>query len=123
MKRSLSILLMAASLLTLNSCGVNHALVLNQNQINTQVHLAKNNYKIVGRVNGNAEVNYVLIFGGMNRQELYKQAYEKMTSSANLQSGSRALINVLTEEHIGGVPPFYYTRTVTVSADLLEFTE
>jgi hypothetical protein len=29
----------------------------------------------------------------------------------------------VTEEHLGGVPPFYYTRTITVSASVIEFTK
>lgn len=119
-KLSLSMLTIAA-LLFLNSCGVNHALMLNLNQNATQVHLTSNNFKVVDTVSGSAEVNYVLIFGGMNRKELYKNAYNKMVTSANLMTGSKALINVVTEEHVGGVPPFYYTRTITVSANVVEF--
>jgi hypothetical protein len=121
-KLSISLLLIAG-LVFLNSCGINYANVVNHNQNATQVHLASNNFKVVDKVSGSAEVSYVLIFGGVNRKQLYKNAYAEMVNSANLVSGSKALVNVLTEEHLGGVPPFYYTRTITVSANVVEFVK
>lgn len=122
--KKLSISLVAIALLVfLNSCGVNNAFIVNHNQNNTQVHLSSNNFKVVDKISGSADVTYVLIFGGMNRRELYKNAYDKMVTSANLLMGSKALTNVVTEEHVGGVPPFYYKRTITVSAQVIEFTK
>ena len=123
MKKLSISLLSIALLLFLNSCGINYANVVNLNQNATQVHLASNNFKVVDKVSGTAEVSYILIFGGMNRKQLYKNAYAEMVNAANLASGSKALVNVLTEEHLGGVPPFYYTRTITVSANVIEFVK
>jgi hypothetical protein len=107
---------------TLNSCGVSNAFVFNVNQNSTQVSLSQANYKVVGKATGDSKVSYVLIFGGARKKQLYANAYAKMAENANL-SGSQALINVVTEEHIGGVPPFHYTRTITVSATVIEFTK
>jgi hypothetical protein len=121
MKKLSISLVFVAGLLFFNSCGINHAYVFNHNQNATQVHLGSNNFKVLEKVSGTAEVSYVLIFGGVNRKQLYKNAYNEMVNSANLVSGSKALVNVLTEEHVGGVPPFYYTRTITVSANVIEF--
>lgn len=112
-----------ALLFMLNSCGVNGALVLNHNQNATQVHLGSNNFKVLAKVNGTADVSYVLFFGGLKKKQLYENAYSKMVSSADLQSGSKALVNVVTEEHVGGVPPFFYKRTITVSAHVIEFVK
>ena len=123
MKKLSFSLLFLTGLVFLNSCGINYANVVNHNQNATQVHLASNNFKVVDKVSGTAEVSYVLIFGGVNRKQLYKNAYTEMINSANLVSGSKALVNVLSEEHLGGVPPFYYTRTVTVSANVIEFVK
>ncbi|HYG03275.1 MAG TPA: DUF6567 family protein [Chryseosolibacter sp.] len=119
-KFTLSAVLISALLLT--SCGVNGSLILNQNQNATQVHLASDNFKVVDKISGSADVPYVLFIGGMNRRELYKEAYSSMLEKAKLENSSRAIINVLTEEHVGGVPPFYYKRTITVSANVIEFT-
>lgn len=122
MKTTASIFIIAASLL-LSSCGFNSALVLNHNQNNTQVQLASNNYKVIDKVSGSAEVEYILMIGGMNKRQLYENAYSEMISKANLINSSRALINFVTEEHVGGVPPFYFRRTLTVSANVIEFTK
>lgn len=46
-----------------------------------------------------------------------------MMSKANLLNTSKAVINIVTEEHVGGVPPFYFKRTVTVSANVVEFVK
>jgi len=108
-------------LLSASSCGVSGAYIINHNQNATQVNLSSNNYQVINKVSGSAEVQYVFIFGGMNKKQLYENAYSKMIDKANL-SGAKALINVVTEEHIGGVPPFYYERTISVSAHVIEFT-
>lgn len=104
-----------------SSCGISLTSIMNQNMNSTEVHLAGNNFKITGKATGSAEVSYVLIFGGVNKKRLYENAYGSMVNNAGLDSGSKALVNILTEEHVGGVPPFYYTRTVNVSANVIEF--
>ena len=96
---------------------------MNHNQNTTQVQLTGNNYKVVDKISGSSSVPYVLFFGGMNKTQLFENAYSNMVSKANLMNGSKALINIMTEEHLGGVPPFYYKRTVTVSAYVIEFTK
>ncbi len=97
-------------------------MMANLNQNATQVELSGNNYQTVERVSGSAEVEYILFIGGMNRSQLYSNAYADMLSKADLMTNSRALVNVVTEEHIAGVPPFYFKRTITVSAHVIEFT-
>ena len=115
-------LLLIVSLAFFYSCGVSGAYVYNENQNSTQVHLAGNNYHVIDQISGDSEVSYVLIFGGLNKKKLYENAYSDMIKKADL-SGSKALVNIVTEEHVGGVPPFYYTRTITVSAHVIEFTD
>tara|TARA_R110002012_G_scaffold252147_1_gene430726 strand:- start:568911 stop:569201 length:291 start_codon:yes stop_codon:yes gene_type:complete len=96
--------------------------MLNQNQNTTQVHLGSNNFSVVEKVSGTSEVSYVLAIGGLNKRRLYQDAYSAMVKDANL-TGSKALINIVTEEHIGGFPPFFTKRTLTVSANVVEFTD
>ena len=59
----------------LNSCGIGHAHVTNHNQNATEVHLSENNFKVIDQVSGSSEVSYVLLFGGMDRRQLYENAY------------------------------------------------
>ncbi len=120
MKKLFSSLTAIAFLAITSSCGVNHALMVNLNQNATQVHLASNNFKVVDKVSGSADVTYILIFGGLNKRQLYQNAYADMVSKTDL-TGSKALVNLVTEEHFGGVPPFYNKRTITVSAHVVEF--
>ncbi|TWI80136.1 hypothetical protein IQ13_2805 [Lacibacter cauensis] len=106
----------------LTSCGIGTAVVTNHNQNATEVHLSGNNFKVVDQVTGSSEASYVLAIGGMNKRQLYENAYSTMIKKANLMNGSRAIINVMTEEHISGFAPFFVRRTITVSAQVVEFT-
>ena len=123
MKKFLFSMPVIAAMAFMSSCGVNHATIVNHNQNSTQVQLTSNNFKVLQKVSGSAEVEYVFMFGGMNKKQLYENAYSNMVDKASLLNSSRALINLVTEEHVGGVPPFYYKRTVTVSAYVIEFTK
>ena len=123
MKHVINLFVVVLAVFSLSACGINAANVHNLNQNATQVNLSSNNYQIVDKVSGSAEVTYVLVFGGMNKKQLFENAYAAMVANANLETGSRALVNVFTENQIGGVPPFYYKRTITVSAHVLEFNQ
>jgi hypothetical protein len=115
-----SVLVLLTALLS--SCGVGAALVTNHNQNVTQVHLSGNNFKVIDQVSGSSEVSYVFAIGGMSKRQLYENAYAAMLKKANLLNGSKALINVMTEEHFNGFAPFFVRRTITVSAQVVEFT-
>jgi hypothetical protein len=104
-----------------SECGVNSALILNHNQNTTQVVLSSNNYKVIDKVTGTSNVKYICMIGGLNKKQLYEKAYSDTVTKANLLSSSKALINIVTEEHFGGVPPFFYRRTVVISANVIEF--
>lgn len=106
----------------LSSCGIGAALVTNHNQNATEVHLSENNFKVIDQVIGSSETSFVMGIGGMNKRQLYENAYSAMMKKANLMNGSRAIINVMTEEHVNGFAPFYIRRTITVSAQVIEFT-
>lgn len=106
----------------LSSCGIGTALVTNHNQNATEVHLSGNNFKVIGQVSGSSEVSYVLAIGGMNKRQLYENAYSTMMKKANLLNSSKAIINVTTEEHFSGFAPFFVRRRITVSAQIVEFT-
>lgn len=118
--RIYSVLLLIVALLS--SCGIGTALVTNHNQNATEVHLSQNNYKVIDQVSGSSEDTYVLTIGGINKRQLYENAYSTMMKKANLLNGSKAIINVMTEEHVSGFAPFFIRRTITVSAQVVEFT-
>ncbi|MBK0383069.1 hypothetical protein I5M32_08870 [Pedobacter sp. SD-b] len=115
-----SLLLMLTA--SFSSCGIGAALVTNHNQNATEVQLNQNNFKVVDQVSGSSEVSYVLAIGGMKEKQLYQNAYSAMIKKANLLNGSKAITNVVTEEHVSGFAPFFVKRTITVSAQVVEFT-
>jgi hypothetical protein len=106
----------------LHGCGINQALVLNQNLNSTQVHLGEANFRTVGKVMATDSVTYVLLFGGMKKKRMYEHVYATMLEKAELGAGPRAVVNVVTEEHAGGFFPIYFKRTITVSGHVIEFT-
>jgi hypothetical protein len=115
----LVLLLLAASLA---SCGINTAFVANHNQNATEVQLRENNFTVIDQVSGSSEATYVFAIGGMSKRQLYENAYSSMMKKANLLHGSKAIVNVMTEQHVSGFAPFYVRRTITVSAQVVEFT-
>lgn len=123
MKKLIIILSIIGLSFLVSSCGVNYAYVVNQNQNSTQVELAEKNFKVIERVSGSADVSYVFFIGGIKKKQAYADAYSKMLEAAKLEGGSKAIINMVTEEHFGGVPPFFIKRTITVSGYVVEFTK
>lgn len=122
--RKLTVFFFVAVLaITFTSCGYNVANVINANTNSTDVELSSNNFKVVDRVAGSSDVTYILGIGGMSAQQLHDNAYSDMVKKANLTGNSRALANVLTEWHLGGFFPIFYTLTVSVSANVVEFTK
>ncbi len=112
-------LMLAAAL---SSCGINYATTGNYNLNTTQVQLASNNFRVVDTLSGSASVSYIFLIGGLSEHQLYQNAYFEMMRQADMKSGSRAIANVVTEEQVSGFVPIYFTRRVTVSANLIEFT-
>ena len=116
------IVLFSALALLLASCGVTRELSHNVNNHTTQVVLAKNNFKVVEHVKGEASNQYFLLIIGGGKRALVEKARAKMLQNANLVGSSRAVINETIESHwiFIGVGIQY---TVTVSADVIEFNE
>lgn len=119
--KNLIFLVSVGAIVLFSSCGVNYALVSNQNHHLSQVQLSSNNFKVVDRVTGSSEIKYVVAIGGLRKKQLYERAYSDMLTKANLINSSKAVINVVTEEHAAFVTPFFIRRTITVSANVIEF--
>lgn len=79
--------------LLFTSCNISREATTNQNVTQTEVVLAKRNYKVVGSVQGESTQNYWFGIGGMSKKSLKESAMSEMYKNANL-SGSKAIINV-----------------------------
>lgn len=106
-------------LLSLSGCATNGTMVYNLNSAQTVVELSEDNYEIMDRVQGEAEVGYVLIFGGRKVQALNDAAMADLLDKAEL-SGSQALANITTERYYESYV-FYTKVKVIVSAHVVEF--
>ena len=121
-------LIIFALLLLVNNCGFMPEGYLGHST-NTQVILSEANYKIINTVKGQATATFILGIGPFNNR-LYSRAKIDMLENANLAGGgnkSRALINITTDEQIKyfilGYFPLWFSKTVYMSADVIEFME
>ena len=122
------LLIIFSILLLVNNCGFMPEGYLGHST-NTQVILSEANYKIINSVRGDATATFILGVGPSN-DRLYSRAKKDMLENANLAGGgnkSRALINITTDEQIKyfifGYFPLWFSKTVYMSADVIEFKE
>jgi hypothetical protein len=120
MKKNITLFITVLIMLALSSCGIHSTLSSNQNQNQTQVVLARKNYKIIQKVTGSATNTSIFGIGGGMRA-LVSRARAKMLDNIDF-AGSRAIINENIETN-DRIIFFVNTKTVTVSAYLIEFTE
>ena len=110
--------------ITLSSCiGIHHPLTHNTNVNQTQVVLSHKNYKIIERVEGHASTASVLGIGNHGMKTLVANARADMLKKVNLIGTSRAIINEQVEVNNRRILLIVSTKTVNVSAYIIEFTE
>ena len=121
-KRIKQFTLLGLALIAIN-CGMAPAGYIGHNT-DTQVILKEANYNVLGQVTGEASASFILGFGPTNSR-LYSIAKKQLHNEAQLSKSkkSRALINLTTDIQSKWIiyPIFYYKKTVTVSADVIEF--
>lgn len=93
MKKLIFICIVTLGLLC-SSCGVSRSSTSNQNVTQTEVVLAKKNYKVIGSVSGESTQNYWFGIGGLSKKSLGQAAMSDMYNNADLTGKSRAIINV-----------------------------
>lgn len=76
------------------SCGISRSAATNSNVAQTDVVLAKKNYKVIGTVSGESTQNYWFGIGGLTKKSLGQSAMSDMYKNADLTGKSRAVINV-----------------------------
>ncbi|MDR3142991.1 MAG: hypothetical protein LBU37_14875, partial [Tannerellaceae bacterium] len=87
------------------------------------VILSERNFRVVSNVQGTAETFYIFGIGGMSKSALIADAKAQILEQADMTGKSRALVNEIVEEHaLSILPPVYYKKKITVTAQLIEFT-
>ena len=122
MKKLLSkVVMAAAAVLLLSSCGVNANLTTNHNLNQTNVVLAQKNFHVVKTVEAEVTARYFFGFGGLSKQALHDNVVAELTTKAEL-TGSQALVNVTFHNSVKTI--VYYTEfTYHAEATVIEFDE
>lgn len=120
MKRYLSLGAVTIALL-MTSCGISKEAASNLNVSQTEVILAKKNYKVVGTAQGESTQNYWFGIGGMSSKSMKESAIAEMYRNANL-SGSRAVINV-NVSYKNKMMLIHYKKKAIATGTIIEFTE
>lgn len=123
MRKLLMLFVLAATLLGVSSCSIHSPMAVNVNQNNTNVVLQDNNYKIVQKVSGDSQANYLFFLGGIRKKGLIEEARAEMLENANMIGSSRAVINETVETSVTSFVGVYNYIKVTVSGYVVEFTE
>ena len=111
----------ACCALLFTSCGVSRQAASNQNLAQTEVVLAKKNYKIIGTVTGESKQNYWFGIGGLSRKSMADAAIAEMYRNANL-TGSQAIINT-TVSYKNKMILIYSGAKCQAQGTIIEFTE
>ena len=123
MRKLLMLLVLFATLLGVSSCSLHGSMATNVNQNSTNVVLQDNNYKVIQKVVGESQANYVFYFGGIRKRALIEEARSNMLENANLVGSSRAVINETFETSVTTFAGIYSYVKVTCSGYVIEFTE
>jgi hypothetical protein len=123
MKKLLMLFVLVATLFGVSSCSLQDPMTRNLNQNLTNVVLQDNNFKIVQKVRGEAQADYLFYFGGFRKKGLIEEARAEMLENANLIGSSRAVINENVEMSVTSFAGIFSYVKVTVSGYVVEFTE
>ena len=121
MKKLLAIALVCGAFL-LAGCSVHSQSMLSANLSQTQVVLTQNNFKVVGQVEGTAQVTRILGIGGCSNNAVRNLAANEMVKNANL-TGAQTIINVNYKRVDAGVNPFYVKTHWIATGTVIEFTK
>ena len=72
-------------------------------------------------MDGQAKATYVFGIGGLSKTSLIEQARSEMYSKADLQGGSRAIVNETFSTKTSFFSFFFWKKQINSSADIIEF--
>ena len=121
MKKYLTLIVACMAMLC-SSCGISRQAATNSNVAQTQVVLAKNNYKVIGTVTGESSQDYWFGIGGLSKSSLNQSAMADMYRNADLEGKSRAIINVSVVYKNKYILIYSGVKAIATGT-LIEFTE
>lgn len=121
MKKNLFVAFSLIAMIHLTSCGISNPMSYNLNNHNTEVNLSRNNFKVIKTVTATDKATYFFGFGGTVKKALYANCRARIVQDAGLEGSAKALVNETVETHFSNMV-FITTITITVSAQVVEFT-
>lgn len=98
------------------ACAINNSML-----IAPSASINKSNFKIVKNVIGTSKSSYILGIGGLNQNGLINEAKLQLYENAKLKN-NQLIGNVTLDEKITYIfTPIYYSKTVIMTADIIEF--
>jgi hypothetical protein len=88
----------------------------------TSVVLSQKNFKVLGSVQGYADV-YYFFFIPIGKENVLTRAREDMISKCRINNSSKAIANLTVDKEINGFYPLFYKSMVNVSGELVEFLD
>lgn len=96
-------------------------MISNYNVAQTTLHLSRENFRVVGNVEGSAHATYVFGIGGVSRRAVRENAIADMYRNAHL-TGAQAVTNVTTTVKTRFYL-FWWEHDFIASGQIIEFTE
>jgi len=101
-----------------SSCASHRGFTTNS----TEVVLSEKNFKVVERLQGEAEVTYIFGIGGLSKSAVIAEARADMLSKSNIVGDSKAIINETIEVKRSRLLAVLHYKVI-VSSHIVEFTE
>lgn len=121
MKKMLIASLTALTFLCSGCAAFSREATNNSNLTQTEVVLARKNFRVVGNVSGESEQNYWCGIGGMSKKSLGESAMSSMYRNADLKD-SQAIINV-NVCYKNKYLLIYSQKKAIATGTVIEFTE
>ncbi len=123
MKHLKNFLIIGTAILLSSCVGMNLTSYVNNDVNNTNVVLSQNNYRIIGKVRGEASAKYAFTIGGLKKKTLENNARADMYNKADLKDG-QAIINVSTTHSFKMIfGPIYMQSIAVCTGTIIEFTD
>lgn len=107
---------------SLSSCGSSREAASNYNLNQTSVVLEKNNFKVLGTVQGESKQTYVFGIGGLSARSLGQSAMSEMLKKGDTEGKARAIINV-TVQYKTQSYFFWWKKKAIATGTVIEFID
>lgn len=116
-------LAVAAAAIVLVGCGRSAYPVKSVNLSQTEVVLARKNFRVIGNATGSSSAGYVLgVIGGLSQKAAKENAISNMFKNARL-TGAQTIVNINVKSPNTAYFFFYSKKSYTATGVIIEYIE